>query len=1326
MKKRNQSTVIALAFAIALFAVLLVDIWQVFRLTSSLTLSSGQYHLESISGELENTISDAERLAMKLAISAAPLLEDKDKLREYIYAKKAEVLAEESGCFNVYIAGTDWAMIPDFDMPDDYVATERDWYKGAKLAQGDTYVTAPYVDAMTGDICYSVSVMLGDTDSVLALDYTMDNIQSHIVQMYENGSQLALIVTGDGVIAGCSDQKLIGRHLPDVLPEYASLFALVKSRQSFVTTRIKADILYENLFAAASGFGWYLIVGENDWYLYRDSYLLLFGSALVAILLLGIIITVYLISDRRQRAALAQVESRDQLLRRITGELEEPLREFLDSDESEDNSVHHMERMIRLRTAARQTRETLLDAERAAEQTRSLRKQKKRKQSSGEAPKMNARFRTRILLLMVVVVVISFTSHLMISLRWGNEKLHNEINSYDYTLSEWVGQQKSILDMFCSVISTNPEMLKDYDQTIAYLDRITQQYPEISATYMANPKLKPTVYMNNGYVPPDGWRVEERQWWIDTMASESGWTISAPYYDVRTGLYCVTFAERVYDSRTGEFLGNFGIDFIMDKLIGILSGSYSDTGYAFLADTDGVIVNHPNVSYQMTESNATNVSEVLYGQVKADGKSSLTIRDYDGTLRMITAKRNAQSHFTVYEAVDFYSIYSTTLLSELLVLLVLLLCAAMVYRLLTGLMLWQEQMNERMKEAADTAIAAGKAKSRFLAQMSHEIRTPINAVLGMNEMILRESGDETVLDYASNIQTAGKTLLSLINSILDFSKIEEGKMEVIPVVYETTSFINNLVASISERARSKGLELVVDVDPELPTKLYGDDVRLSQVIMNLLTNAVKYTPQGEVRFSVQGGERKDGFLELQVSVEDTGIGIRSEDLPKLFDSFERLDEVRNHNIEGTGLGMSIVTRLLKMMDSRLKVESVYGKGSSFSFTVRQKITDEAPIGDYSQRLAVSRRTIGSQTLQASNARVLVVDDNEMNLKVAKNLLKLFGIEPDLAFSGYEAIEAMGSRHYHLVFLDHMMPKMDGVETLNTLKQDGMLPEDTVVIVLTANAVNGAKEQYLTAGFDDYLSKPIDVEKLEAQLRRYLPKELCTTKDTHAKEAPKEAAEKELEAQQEGNDSIAALKTAGFDTEAGLRYAAGDEAFYLELADSFAQSAAQTAASIRQDWERHDVENYQIRVHALKSTARQIGASDLSELALNQEMAAKARDIAAIDAGAKTLLSRYEETADALRTALGIIEDASASSDEAAGELVPITPEELQSLLTEAGESIENFEAENAAETLRSLTGRSCEGMDLGIPVGEIIQALEEFDTFTAAERLEALLQQFQS
>lgn len=384
---------------------------------------------------------------------------------------------------------------------------------------------------------------------------------------------------------------------------------------------------------------------------------------------------------------------------------------------------------------------------------------------------------------------------------------------------------------------------------------------------------------------------------------------------------------------------------------------------------------------------------------------------------------------------------------------------------------------------------ANHAKSEFLARMSHEIRTPINAVLGMNEMVLRESTEENVKKYSMDIKSSAHALLGIINDILDFSKIESGKMEIVPAEYEFNSMLNDLYNMFSLRAHEKGLAFDVTVDPQLPSKLYGDDLRIRQVLSNLLTNAVKYTRKGTVSFDVSG-ERDDEGVVLHFVVRDTGIGIKKEDIPKLFSAFERIDEEKNRDIEGTGLGMNISLQLLRLMDTDLRVESAYGEGTRFFFDLRQGVVDAEPIGSFQER---ARRAAREHTYHASftspEGEILLVDDNRVNRRVFCGLLKQTKIKITDVGSGRECLAHVRQRHYDMIFLDHMMPEMDGMETMRLMKEmDVNLCEGTPVIMLTANAIMGAKEQYLSAGFDDFLAKPIDQTKLERLLMHWMPQE----------------------------------------------------------------------------------------------------------------------------------------------------------------------------------------------------------------------------------------------
>ena len=396
---------------------------------------------------------------------------------------------------------------------------------------------------------------------------------------------------------------------------------------------------------------------------------------------------------------------------------------------------------------------------------------------------------------------------------------------------------------------------------------------------------------------------------------------------------------------------------------------------------------------------------------------------------------------------------------------------------------------EELSEQREIAENANKAKSAFLASMSHEIRTPINAILGMNEMILRESGEDDILEYAGDIFSAGNTLLSIINDILDFSKIEEGRMEIIPVHYRTGLLVNDLTNMIKDRATRKKLEFIVEVDEDIPSLLTGDEIRIRQCILNILTNAVKYTETGSVTLKIGYTKEDDNHIFLDVSVTDTGIGIKPEELEDMFSPFTRLDMNRNRTVEGTGLGMSITTNLLELMDSELKVESAYGKGSTFSFSLRQLVNDWSGVGDYSKTYKEYHKSAIAycELFHAPDAKILVVDDTRVNLNVITKLLKRTQIQIDTAYSGREAIEKAKTTHYDIMLIDHMMPEMDGIETLQRLKEQDP-QSDTVYIALTANAISGAREMYLAAGFHNYLSKPVKGKILEDMIRSNLPKE----------------------------------------------------------------------------------------------------------------------------------------------------------------------------------------------------------------------------------------------
>ncbi len=532
--------------------------------------------------------------------------------------------------------------------------------------------------------------------------------------------------------------------------------------------------------------------------------------------------------------------------------------------------------------------------------------------------------------------------------------------------------------------------------------------------------------------------------------------------------------------------------------------------------------------------------------------------------------------------------------------------------------------NKELLREKENAESASKAKSAFLANMSHEIRTPINGILGMDSMLLKECKDETLRDYALNIQSAGQTLLSLINDILDISKIESGKMEILPVTYSVFTVLNDCYNMVAVRAKDKNLELVMDISPEIPTALFGDEVRIRQVVNNLLSNAVKYTNEGSITLSVrseklsvdpiQGGNSKQ--VKLFIQVKDTGIGIREKDREKLFADFVRLDEKRNRNIEGTGLGLNLTKQLLDMMGGTIEVESTYGEGSVFTVCLLQQVSDEKPLGDFEKlyKQHVNVVDAAHERFEAPEAKILVVDDVQMNLKVFAGLLKDTKIQIDTAMNGAEALELIQGKHYDVIFLDHMMPVMDGVEAFRRMKLLEKNPNAiTPVVMLTANAVSDARNGYMDEGFSDYMAKPIREEVLLSTLKKFLSKDLV--KVVHERE------EKTCNPAETVSAMPQVALTDMLDMATGLAYCMNDKKFYKEMLDEYVKS--EKTAELKEYFENGDLEYYRITVHAVKSTSLTIGAIKVYEDAKALEMACKEGNLDFVKQNHEAFMEEYK-------------------------------------------------------------------------------------------------------
>ncbi|NBI11540.1 response regulator [Colidextribacter sp. OB.20] len=606
-----------------------------------------------------------------------------------------------------------------------------------------------------------------------------------------------------------------------------------------------------------------------------------------------------------------------------------------------------------------------------------------------------------------------------------------------------------------------------------------------------------------------------------------------------------------------------------------------------------------------------------------------------------------------------------------------------------------------IKRVRQQAEKANIAKSEFLANMSHEIRTPMNAIIGLNDIIMEECADPRIYAHAKDVKSAARNLLAIINDILDLSKVEAGKMELVYVDYHLKTVVGEVVGMMDMAASKQGLLLKYECDETLPCRYNGDEGRIKQILINILSNAIKFTKEGHVKVSVTGGpgSREDEEL-ISFRVEDTGCGIREEDLEKIFEDFRQVDSKKNRSVEGTGLGLAIVRHLAELMGGTISVESVYGQGTVVSITIPQRIVDRRPLSEVPEVLQTELEHI--ETFTAPDVKVLIVDDNVINRKVARGLLKGYAFRLDEAESGLEAIELVRKNRYDIIFMDHMMPVMDGIEAAGIIREDcGENGAAPAIIALTANAMEGMREQFLSRGFQDFIPKPLDRKELGQLLTRWIPEE--RRQAAGSKEEARSALDPDM------------FPIEGIDIEAASRYYAGDEVGFANLLELYHMDG-QRKAKLLYELARSDIERYCVEVHGLKSASANIGAMEVSDMARAQENAASKGDQAFIERQLPTLLEAYEE----LLMNIGLFLERRHQNDPREEKRPSLPDQELRERVEAALNELRSFRSQECAGTVEAIL-RHALPRDVEDSLKEIQGQLRLYEDDNAEALLEQLL-----
>ncbi|WP_461246079.1 hybrid sensor histidine kinase/response regulator [Treponema sp. R6D11] len=786
----------------------------------------------------------------------------------------------------------------------------------------------------------------------------------------------------------------------------------------------------------------------------------------------------------------------------------------------------------------------------------------------------------------LLMVILSYLSASNIVHNYLKQNTENILNTVQTQVVSDLIEPQIALESFSRTVKSmilhgdNTEKIQEYYNDISnYLNLNKQSYLSFNGFLGYFETLPEGHVFMESFVwdRPADFNPEERAWFIDAVDAKGNIAETLMYHDVIYGDTMLVYSMCIFDN-AGKRLGVVGLRVQIDTVKKyIINTIMTNNEYGILISKDMVVLAHPNESFVGRYAYEPDIPFSIFVKEIKDGieVNERPLITFKGERAVATFKilPNGWSLGIVTPKGPYYK--NVINMAVILVILGAALSSILIFVLI------------RVDAARERSEIQNRHKSSFLANMSHEIRTPMNAIIGMTDLLAYEQLNKRQMGFVHDIKISAHSLLSIINDILDLSKIEAGKLTLNPVNYDFHVLLDNIYSMFSYVTQKKGLRFEYETEGEMPRYLYGDDVRLKQVLTNICGNAVKYTEKGFVKFKVTVADNK-----LKFEIKDSGMGIRKEDIPKLFNTFQRLETEKSHNIVGTGLGLSISKTFVEMMGGQIIVDSEYEQGSVFLVII--------PILEGNkEEVKLKKGLDDGQGLLAPDAKILVVDDNEFNIKVAEGLLGLFKINVQAAYSGKEAIELIKNNDYDIVFMDHMMPEMDGVEATNLIRKMDEKYKKLPIIALTANAVQGAKEMFLSNGFDGFISKPIDMQEMYRVLKECLPANKVQIK--------KEETQKDKE--KTNSEFISALnKINDINAEIGLSRVSGIENMYKETLELFSKKIAPDCNSMSDKLNNRDIKGFSILVHSMKSGLSTIGAMNLSDTALRLETASKNDDL----------------------------------------------------------------------------------------------------------------------